>query len=366
MNEKILLKDQLLSAEKVNYLAKLIEKEYPAFNTSNFTQECTSLFPKLELKERMYRVREMLKKYIPEDYSNTLKILDKATKGDTQLLFVFMTLPDYVENYGCSKQYLDISLDYLWRFTKIGSSEFAIRDFINTFPEETYTISQAWTKSNNYHIRRFVSEGWRPKLPWAKKINFDHTLWAKLLDGLYYDCERYVTRSVANHLNDVSKIDPDLVVDILKKWKNSEKQNEKEMNYIISHSLRTSIKKWHKKSLEFLGYHANPKITVSDLIVNNSHITLGEYLEFSFQVSANQDENLMIDYKVIYTNLTGRYSEKVFKLSSTSLKKWETKIYTKKHMFKSMTTKKLYTWKHTLQLQINGKIFSENIFNLIM
>lgn len=362
MSEKILLKDQLLSPQKVEHLAMLIQKGYPDFQASDFLKESTSIFPELELKERMYRVRDMLKKYILEEYETSVKILHAATKEETELLFIFMVLPDYIENYGCSAEYLDFSLKYLCEFTKIGSSEFAIRDFLNKFPEETYRVMLDCAQSDNYHVRRFASEGLRPKLPWAKAIDFDYKKWSEPLDYLFYDSQRYVTRSVANHLNDISKIDPDFVVQILKKWKDSRKQNEKEMNYIISHALRTAVKRWHPWTLEFLWYHCSPQIEIWELKLKNTHIALGESLEFSFSISALQDENLMMDYKIWYQSATGRKSEKVFKIKKTKLKKGETIQIEKKHPFKKMTTKKLYTGEHTLQLQINGTLYQKVTF----
>ena len=109
-----------------------------------------------------------------------------------------------------------------------------------------------WSKSDHYHFRRLASEGTRASLPWGIKINLDYKKPIEILDGLYYDNTRFVTRSVANHMNDISKKDASLVLDILKKWKDSKKQNKKEMDFIISHSLRTLVKDGNKEALDFL------------------------------------------------------------------------------------------------------------------
>jgi 3-methyladenine DNA glycosylase AlkC len=48
---------------------------------------------------------------------------------------------------------------------------------------------------------------------------------------------------VANHLNDISKIDEDWVLKKLNEWEKSGKQTPKEMQYIRNHATRTLRKK---------------------------------------------------------------------------------------------------------------------------
>jgi 3-methyladenine DNA glycosylase AlkC len=95
--------------------------------------------------------------------------------------------------------------------------------------------------SENYHHRRLASEGSRVKLPWAIKINLDYSKTIEILDNLYFDKSRYVTRSVANHLNDISKLNTNLVIETLIKWK--KRNNSEDIEYIISHSTRNLVKK---------------------------------------------------------------------------------------------------------------------------
>lgn len=102
--------------------------------------------------------------------------------------------------------------------TKRFSAEYSIRNFINTFPTETFEMLEDCSLSENYHERRLASEGCRPKLPWGKKLTIDYNFTIKLLDNLQMDKTRFVTRSVANHLNDISKIDALLVIETLKRW----------------------------------------------------------------------------------------------------------------------------------------------------
>ncbi len=253
---KFYLKDILFNREKVNKIANEIELAINNrfdFNKDNFINDIIKEFQKLELKERIYHIRDTLYKYLPSDYLLAIEIIKSAlpeelnnnlTDGDYGD-FIYAPYSEYISKYGIDKKYLNKSLTMLEEITKRFSVEYAIRDFWNNYENETYDKFIKWSKSKNYHVRRLASEGSRMRLPWGKKINLDYRKTEKILDNLFYDKTRYVTRSVANHLNDISKIDKDYVLRKLEEWKNSNKQNIKEMEFIIKHATR-SIRKLDK------------------------------------------------------------------------------------------------------------------------
>jgi len=319
----------------------------------------------LELKERVTLIRKKLEIFMPDNYLETIELLHTSLKvANSKDDFIFASYSEYVEFNGCTDEYLDISLNTLGEYTKWFSSEFAIRKFINQYPDQTYNKMLEWSLSDHADQRRLASEGLRPKLPWASKINFDYQQGLLPLHNLYYDKERYVVRSVANHLNDVSKIDPDLVVDVLKTWQSSQKQDSKEMAYLMNHALRTSIKKGHLRSLELIGFVSNPAIEVENFIIHQKDIVIGDSLQFEFDIVSKQNENLMVDFKVLYPMANNKTSEKVFKIKRFTIKENEVIKIKKSHAFKRMTTKKLYSGDYKLFIQINGKIFDETSFTL--
>lgn len=361
--EKVILKDELFNRETVTILSNVIKTVYISFDEKQFIKDVLSEFKNLELMDRIHWISMMLKKHLPVSYVDSLTILKNSLINiKSESMFAFAAFPDFVKDNGCKIENLELSLDMLGEFTKMFSAEFAIREFINMFPNETYARMLEWSKSDNVHIRRLSSEGLRPKLPWAKGINFDTVKGALPLNNLYYDKERYVTRSVANHLNDLSKIDPALVLKTLSNWKKSNKQNEKEMNYIINHSLRTLVKKGHKDTLEFLGYNTIPKVLVNNLEIKNTKISIGESIYFSFDIKALEDELLVVDYIVEYPKAKNRKSKKVFKIKKVFLSKNESITISKKQAFKVMTTKKLYTGDYSLSIMVNGKEYGNAKF----
>jgi 3-methyladenine DNA glycosylase AlkC len=237
------LKDQLFNPQKVEYLSKLIKSIYLDFDDMGFHKDIIEKFPLLELKERIFCIREYLKKYLPKGYKLAVNILLNAlpkpldpNKTDNDFGdFIFAPFSDFIAIYGCDKNNLSFSLKALERITQNFSAEDSIRFFLDKFPKETLEKVKSWSVSENYHVRRLATEGTRPSLPWSKKLNLDNN-WVinNILENLFYDKTRYVVRSVANHLNDISKINSNLVIETLVKWKKSKKQNlKKELDYLV-------------------------------------------------------------------------------------------------------------------------------------
>jgi len=373
--EKFSLKDELYNPQKIDMIAKEIKEAYPAFELEKFSKETLDKFPILELKERIYHIRDMFKKYLPSDYQDAVTILlqalpaelDPSKTDDDFGDFIYAPYSEYVTEYGCNEKYLDFSLQALREITKRFSVEYAIRDFINIYPTQTLAMLETCAKSENYHERRLASEGLRIKLPWAKGLSIDYRLAFKHLELLYSDKTRYVTRSVANHLNDIAKIDAPLVLETLKRWKKSKKQEPKEMDFIISHALRTLVKQGNSEALAMLGYVQNPPIEVKEVTLKSASVEVGEALEFEVEIIVLDDAMLMVDYVVHFQTKAGKLSPKVHKLKKLELTKGKRIVLKKKHPFKAnMSTRTLYAGEHLLEVQVNGSIVHSESFVLIM
>ena len=367
------MKDTLFNSIKVSLIATQIKQVYDDFEREKFEKEVVEKFPSLELKERIYHIRDMFAKYLPDDFQQAATILlnslppelDNNKTDDDFGDFIYSPHSEYITAFGCNEENLEFSLNALGEITKRFSVEFSIRDFINDFPDETFKMLYSCSKSKNYHQRRLSSEGTRLKLPWAKKIEIDHERSLNILENLYHDNSKFVTRSVANHLNDLSKVDASLVLKTLKRWKSSKKQEKKEMNFIISHSLRTLVKNGHEDTMIFLGFPINPAIKVKNFNLLKDEVFIGEALEFEFEIEADEDAQLIVDYILHFCTKAKGLSAKVHKIKKLSMKKNESKMIEKKHHFKAnMSTRKLYAGLHKLELQINGKIYKNVEFQL--
>jgi 3-methyladenine DNA glycosylase AlkC len=371
--ERVSLKDHLFHTENVSRIAVEIQAVHPEFAAEMFVQDVIEKFPTLELMERMYWIRDCLREYLPREYEKAVQILldslppplDPAQSDNDFGEYIYGAYGSFVSQYGATAAYVHTSLSALKEMTTRFSCEFPIRVFINTFPKETLDALRVWSTDSHYHVRRLVSEGTRPKLPWAKKITLDYHQPIELLDILHADTTRFVTRSVANHLNDISKIDPDLVVKTLRRWKKENIQEAKELDYIVRHSLRSLIKQGYQPALELLGYtSSNVSAEINSL---PESVKNGESILFSISISSKSDtpQAMLIDYIVHYQKANGSLAPKTFKLSKVTLQPHQVLTLTKSHSFKQMTTRKHYLGEHLIELQINGQKYGKQSFVLV-
>lgn len=374
MQEKFSLKDHLFNPTRTAKLSAAMLNVYPDFADKKFQAEVVEGFPALELKARIVHIRSCLRKYLPENYREAVNILLKALPEplDENLTdndfgdFIYAPFNDFLAAYGCNADDLDFSLSALKEVTKRFSAEDSIRYFINAFPKETLAALKEWSKDKNYHVRRLCSEGSRPKLPWSQKINIGVEEALPLLHQLHADKTRYVTRSVANHLNDIAKTHPDLVLETLKKWKKLGEQSATELNFMIKHALRTLIKNGNAEALSLLGFGDSENVELLDLAHEES-VKIGEALNFSFNLKAAAAKTLMVDYIVHFQSKQGTLSnKKVHKLQQINASENSVIAVKKRHVFRAnMTTRQLYEGTHKVEIQVNGTVLKSFSFELV-
>lgn len=368
------LKDQLFNRERVEFLAQCFRAADPRFNAPGFVRDTLQELHRHELKARIVHIAQVLAQHLPADYRLAAKQIVSAlplpldpTRRDNDFGdFIFAPLGMFVVHHGQAKTHLKLSLTTLKAITQRFSMEDAIRYFINRYPGETLTELAKWSTDANYHVRRLVSEGTRPLLPWSSRLATDITTPLPLLDNLYADPTRYVTRSVANHLNDIAKSQPHLVVETLTRWRLEGRQAAQELDWMSRHALRTLVKQGHPEALEFLGFTTRPKIKISNFRLDASRIAIGESLDFSFQISAQRDEKVVVDFVIDFVKANGSLSPKVHKLKQLHLKRGEVVAIRKRHALRgNATTYTLYPGTHQLTLQINGQAVETLAFELV-
>ena len=374
MVQKVLLKDLLFNKAKVEQIATELHRVYLPFHAETFVRDVIKKFPELELKARIAWIDECLARHLPSNYRQALHIILKSLPepNDPHLSdddfgdFIYAAYADFIARNGCVKQHLPASLNALREITMRFSAEDAIRSFINDFPDETLQALSTWSTDRHYHVRRLCSEGTRPTLPWSKRLTIPVSAPLPILDNLFTDPTRFVTRSVANHINDLSKIDPDLAIATLARWKQSGKQTPKEIGFIIRHALRTLIKEGHPKALRLLGVSPNPNVRVSDISVP-TRVKMNRALEFSFTLWAGQSTTIIADYVITFQNRAGQLSgRKVFKLKTIRLPKAGRLTLTKRHLLREhMTTRKVFRGRHELEIQINGTRYGKKPFWIV-
>jgi 3-methyladenine DNA glycosylase AlkC len=250
--------------------------------------------------------------------------------------------------------------------TKQLTAEFGVRALLDADLEKALPIVLKWTRNPNEHVRRLASEGTRPLLPWAKRVRAiverpESTV--AILDALHQDESAYVRRSVANHLNDISKADPDLAVEIAARWSAGQSGPVKQL---VRHGLRTLIKKGHPPALALLGFTAPAGIRLTGPTLGVDVVKVGETMPFSLTVhnEGAAPANLVIDYVVHHRKANGSQTPKVFKLVTREIAAGEQVTIDRNHSFRLITTRVYHPGAHALEIQINGESFGRAEFEL--
>ena len=261
----------------------------------------------------------------------------------------------------------DDGLDLLSELTPRLSSEFAIRRFLAADLDRAVDRILPWTLSDDEHVRRLATEGTRAFLPWAVRVA---ELTARpektvpILDALRRDPSEYVRRSVANHLNDLSRQNPGLVVQTAERWMREPDENTR---WVVRHGLRTLVKKADPGALALMGF-SDTSVVASEISVADDTVVLPGALDFSFSVTNDAESRvrLAIDYVVSYVKSSGALAEKVFKLTTRDLESGESVELRKRHAIHQMTTRVHYAGTHLIELQINGRRYSRRSFEVVL
>lgn len=358
--------------DQLSYRALSIDS---TFNDKNFKQAVNPELLSLEMKERVKNIASALYITINKPYPEVLNlILDLLDEGHHKLGelrgFPVWVIADIVERYGLD--YPELSLQAIHKITQHFTGEFAILPYLEHYPKLTLDVLQQWTSDPSSDVRRLVSEGIRPRLPWAKKVDWlieDPSDIFPLLTKLYDDDSEFVRRSVANNLNDISKDHPDRVINCLKNWQenNGYSKNTKTLDWIIRHGCRSLIKQSHAGALELQGYSSTPQISIKQFEIHPSQIVLGKKFEVSLAIHnhSESDEALLIDLELLSPSLNGGSRRRILKWSRKISQAGSTLSMQKKWPIKDTTTRKERTGLHHINLIINGQNLGNISFEVL-
>lgn len=355
----------MYNRQSVGSLADAVQRIYPTFDREAFLEGVfDEVWEGRELKQRMRHISNVMHDFLLGDYRAAVDVLRRALPALTEQGFEKMVFPDYVEVYGLDDW--EASMAALEAFTQHVSAEFAIRPFIERYPERTMAQMLEWAGHEHAEVRRLASEGCRPRLPWGIRLSAlqdDPSPILPILEQLKGDESESVRRSVANNLNDISKDNPDVVVHVLRDW---QRDDSEEIQWITRHALRSLIKKGHPDALELLGFPSEAAIAVRNVAVEPAVVDMGGELTFSFEIESLSDEpqDLIVDFVVHYMKANGNLSPKVWKLTTRTIQPREVLPIAKTVSFRPVTTRTLYAGEHAIQPKINGQAFERVAFVL--
>jgi len=342
-------------------IGKMITRVYPDFDQQRFLQAALDGYDELELTPRARQIAAALGDTLPADRRRAIDILIDSLgpeSGEAELTgmesFLYFPHVFFIARYGLDC--FDISMRAQNELTRRFTAEFSIRAFIEQHPEKTMAQLRTWAGDPNVHVRRLVSEGSRPRLPWAprlRRFQQDPAPVIELLELLKDDPEEYVRRSVANSLNDISKDHPEAVVHITRRWSKGAGQDRKRL---IRHGLRTLIKQGHPEALAVLGYGVDSPAVVGHVSCAPSRVRIGDRIRIEARIDnpSTAEAGALVDFRVHFVKAKGSTSPRVFKGAELTIPAGESATVRKTVSVAQHSTRRHYPGIHTVDVMLNG------------
>lgn len=311
----------------VRRIGRSIASVHPGFPERAFVRDATRELESLELLARAGRIAEALGAHLPADYPEAIDVLvrslgpEHATDelvGAGMAPFFYLPHTIFVAERGLD--HFDLSLRAQVELTKRFTAEGSIRAFLARDPERTVRAMRRWARDPNPHVRRLVSEGTRLRLPWARRVPWldqhpERVL--ELLELLVDDPATLVRRSVANSLNDMTKVHPALAVATAARWLDGA---EAERRATVEHALRSAVKRGDPAALAVLGFGGAPEVSVERVRFEPRRPRIGDRVRIGFELASRSraSQSLLVDVAVHFVKAAGT-SPKVFKLRRVEL-----------------------------------------------
>lgn len=342
-------------------IAQMIAAVFPRFDAPAFVRSALDGYDTLGLMPRAWKIAHELRRGLPDGYEQALEILlasldqpSSRTVASGMGAFVFLPHVFFVAEYGLD--YFDASMRAQYLLTQRFTAEFSIRRYLERHQAATLARLAEWTADPSEDVRRLVSEGTRPRLPWAPRLRAfqtDPRPVLALLERLKDDTSLYVRRSVANNLNDIGKDHPDVLVETAGRWM---EHATEERRWIIRHALRSAVKRGEAGALRILGFGGKALVAVKNVRITPSRPAIGSSVNISCEVAnqASGRQRVLVDLRVHYLKANGKHSPKVFKLKTVELAPMESIRLSKSLALTQFTTRTHYPGIHRIELLMNG------------
>lgn len=348
----------------VRRLAADLARVHPAFPTRQFVKDATAGLGALELLDRGRHIARALANHLPADYPEAVGVLVRSLGlehstdeliGAGMAPFFYLPHTLFVAERGL--EHFDLSMRAQRELTKRFSAESSIRAFIAKDPERAFGYLRKWTRDTNAHVRRLASEGTRLRLPWAPRVPWleahpERVI--EILDLLKDDPATLVRRSVANNLNDLGKLRPDLLARTAAAWGRGATP---ERRALVEHALRSAVKRGEAYALRQLGYGSKAAVRVDDVRFRPARVPIGGRVSVSFTLRslARAAQELLVDLQVHFVKASGRATPKVFKLKRLSLAPRASVQLQASVSLAVHTTRKPRPGRHTVNVLVNGE-----------
>ncbi len=355
----------------VQAIAGRIAAVEPAFDHRGFIDDALDGYDALELMARAGQIADAMRVWLPIDPAEAITILTasmgpklEATEGNGLSPFLYLPHGMFIGRHGL--ECFEVSMHAQHELTQRFTAEFSLRPFLTHHPRETLAVLAGWVDDPSEHVRRAVSEATRPRLPWAPRLTVfaaDPSPVLALLDRLKDDPSLYVRRSVANHLNDIGKENPALLIETARRWL---QDATPERQWIVRHALRSSIKGASADALALLGYAHRVELSVENVRIEPARVRIGGRVRVAFDLvnRSSEAQRALVDLRVHFVKGNGGTQVKVFKLKTCALGPGERERFAKSVSVAELTTRRHYPGGHEVELMVNGEVQRLGRFDL--
>jgi len=358
----------------VEEIAAAVSRVHPKFDRRDFVADATRGLSRLELLARGIHVAAALHRHLPADYEAAVDVLVRSLgpeidgnelAGQGMTPFLYLPHVAFVRDHGV--EHFEASMRANHALTRRFTAEWSIRPFLDRWPERTFALLREWARDPSVHVRRLVSEGTRPRLPWATRVDRlveDPRPGLALLELLRDDPEPYVRRSVANHVNDVAKDHPELVVETCRRWLAGASP---ERTALVRHALRTLVKRGDRGALALLGHGAPARVRVTEARVEPGRVRIGGKVAFraTLRSTSRAAQSLAVDLAVHFVKKDGRARPKVMKGRTLELAPGGSAVVAKTISLAVHSTRKPNPGAHAVDLVVNGRTFRGARFTVL-
>lgn len=361
--------DELLGPDVAHQLRDVVATAAPGAPLPELTRAAAAL-PGLTLRERTDLLAAALLTDLPGSFASLDATLRRALADPRLSGWMVWPVTEAVTARALADAdpaAFDGALALLADLTGRLTAEFAIRSLLAHDLPRALAIITTWTDHPDEHVRRLASEGTRRHLPWGTQVPAlaaDPRATVQILDALYRDDSEYVRRSVANHLNDLSRRDPEVVVEVAARWLAAP---DAATERLVRHALRTLVKAGDPGALALLGFAPAPGAVVDGPSLATTAVQVGETLAFTATVrnTGTTPARLVVDYVVHHRKANGTQTAKVFKITTTTLQPGAQLLIDRRHSFKVITTRRYHPGEHAIELQVNGVASGRATFDLL-
>jgi 3-methyladenine DNA glycosylase AlkC len=352
------LKDQF-NRDTVRRIGAELQAAHPAFDVTAFVRRAGG-FEHLGLTDRGRHVSVAMRASLPAEVPAALDVIVRSfgpplerTEDNGFTVFRYLPHAYFIAEHGLD--HLDASVAAMHALTQRFTAEFTVRPFLERHTDAMLRVLARWATDPSPHVRRLVSEGTRPRLPWASRLTVfdrDPAPILALLTALRDDPSEYVRRSVANHLNDLTRADPARVLALAESWREGAPEARVKL---LRHALRSLVKAGDARALAVLGAQRGAKVRVTGTL-SPKRAVIGESLRVTVTVTSEEaaPADFVVDAAVHFVRADGSERPKVFKLRAVRLDPGASATFARTVSLRQHSTRTHHPGRHRVEALVNG------------